>query len=792
MFYFDEDHREDGFDAPLASDNEEEHRVDEAPNRQNPRREEQTESRIEAQKPTDGRAQNSKEWQRAKNSGSTTTLSTESYGGGRCSSEATTGSSPRDFISGRFSDNPIEGEFDGLSDGESESEEQPAELVPLGMRTYSLSGCKSRYHKKARSHFADFYKLVDDHLGSGAYASVRTGISLATGKEFAIKLIDKHKAGHTRSRVIHEVETFNLCKNHPNIVQLHEWFEDHDRFYLVFEKMRGGPLLDHIQRKKFFTEQEASKVTKDIATALKFLHDRGIAHRDVKPENVLCSDIDRVSPVKLCDLDLASKASPPSSPRLTNVNSEPDLASPVGSAEFMAPEVVDAFVGDALKYDKRCDMWSLGVIVYIMICGYPPFYGECWRENCGWDQGLTCNDCQESLFKRIQQGQFDFPAPEWENVSEEAKDLICHLLVKNVRQRFTADEVLKHPWVKNGAPETKLQTPGNLFRNDSTRDVHQMQEHFNVMNRIVAARLSARMEQGEHDSDESIDGRAVLKRSPEYKMFEDNTADKSSAKSVYPKQPHNVITTKVEASFREQSSNQNSSVPKTAKKNVEKQNNIKKLVVRKAPSYGHSVVQCAAPVMHFMNGVSNSGNQYPLHVSEIPLPSPLRYTDGVPLLQTPHAIPPPPPPPFHLPGQIVNMNGMALYPRMLPQPIYPPQQLLPQQMFHVVSSSYVANANVRMAPYQAICGRNIFDKVDRRPKLQCNGIMTRTQQQQPVGGGQVRRMMVTVRSAANLSGPSYCDNHPPEQLETCQGAMVKQDSKTDLRQCQARETQVNV
>ncbi|VIO93440.1 Protein kinase domain containing protein [Brugia malayi] len=778
MFYFDEDHRENGFDAPLASDNEEEHRVGEAPHKQNPRREEQTESRIKAQKPTDGSAQNSKEWQRAKNSGSTTTLSTESYGGGRCSSETTTGSSPRDFISGRFSDNPIEGEFDGLSDGESESEEQPAELVPLGMRTYSLSGCKSRYHKKARSHFADFYKLVDDHLGSGAYASVRTGISLATGKEFAIKLIDKHKAGHTRSRVIHEVETFNLCKNHPNIVQLHEWFEDHDRFYLVFEKMRGGPLLDHIQRKKFFTEQEASKVTKDIATALKFLHDRGIAHRDVKPENVLCSDIDRVSPVKLCDLDLASKASPPSSPRLTNVNSEPDLASPVGSAEFMAPEVVDAFVGDALKYDKRCDMWSLGVIVYIMICGYPPFYGECWRENCGWDQGLTCNDCQENLFKRIQQGQFDFPAPEWENVSEEAKDLICHLLVKNVRQRFTADEVLKHPWVKNGAPETKLQTPGNLFRNDSTRDVHQMQEHFNVMNRIVAARLSARMEQ-----DQSIDGRAVLKRSPEYKIFEDITADKSPARSVYPKQPYNVVTTKVEATFREQSSSPNGSVPKTAKRNVEKQNNIKKLVIRKAPSYGHSVVQCAAPVMHFMNGVSNSGNQYPLHVSEIPLPSPLRYTDRVPLLQTPHVIPPP----FHLPpGQIVNMNGMALYPRMLPQPIYPPQQ-----MFHVVSSSYVPNANVRMAPYQATCGSNIFDKVDRRSKLQCNGIMTRTQQQQPMGG-QVRRMMVTVRSAANLSGSSCCDNHPPEHLETCQGAMVKQDSKTDLRQCQARETQVNV
>uniref|UniRef100_A0A914WI19 Protein kinase domain-containing protein n=1 Tax=Plectus sambesii TaxID=2011161 RepID=A0A914WI19_9BILA len=332
----------------------------------------------------------------------------------------------------------------------------------------------------------DFYKLTDDVLGTGAYASVRTGVAIASGSEYAIKLIDKRS--HERSRIMREIETFQICKNHPNVVQLHDWFEDNNYFYLVFEKMRGGPLLNHIQRKVYFTEQEASMVTKDIVTALKFLHDKGIAHRDVKPENILCTEPTHVSPVKLCDLDLASKVS------LPPVMSIPELASPVGSAEFMAPEVVDAFVGESLKYDKRCDMWSVGVILYIMLCGYPPFYGECWRQNCGWDQGEPCSDCQENLFARIQLGEFDFPEEEWSRVSDDAKDLICRLLVKDVRVRFTADDVLRHPWIRNDAPKTPLQTPDILFRNDSARDLHQMQENFNALNRMaVVGRLSNRM-----------------------------------------------------------------------------------------------------------------------------------------------------------------------------------------------------------------------------------------------------------------------------------------------------------
>lgn len=370
----------------------------------------------------------------------------------------------------------------------------PLRSVNIGNKAVNTNEQNKR---NRRRHFNDFYQLTDEFLGSGAYASVQTCIQLSSGKEFAVKLVDRHEVGHTRSRILREVEIFKMCRGHPNFVQLVEWFASEDYFYLVFEKMRGGPLLKHIQQKVCFTEQEASLVTRDIANALKFLHEHGVAHRDLKPENVLCTaDGDGLFPVKLCDLDLASKPNPRRNSRpLPNVQSQPDLASPVGSAEFLAPEVVDAFHHDGIQYDKRCDLWSLGVLVYILLCGYPPFIGECDRENCGWAQGKPCNDCQDNLFRRIQRGEFDFPEEEWANISQDAKELISHLLVKNVRERYTAVDVLNHPWIRH-APETPLHhVASNLFRNDSARDVQQMNEHFNVMNRFAVARLSSRLEE---------------------------------------------------------------------------------------------------------------------------------------------------------------------------------------------------------------------------------------------------------------------------------------------------------
>lgn len=334
----------------------------------------------------------------------------------------------------------------------------------------------------AASNFSDLYRLTGEVLGEGAYASVQTCICLYTGKEHAVKIIEK-EPGHSRARVFREVETFHHCSGHKNIVQLIEFLEDENRFFLVFEKMRGGPLLRHLQQRVMFTEHEASLVVRDVAEALRFLHSKGIAHRDLKPENILCFSTDQLCPVKLCDLDLGSGVVLPPSAAATPPTT-PELQTPVGSAEFMAPEVVEAFVGEANTYDKRCDMWSLGVIVYILLCGYPPFYGRCGSE-CGWERGEFCQACQDQLFVSIQEGCYEFPDREWATISPEAKDLISHLLVKDAARRYTAEEVLAHPWVAHGGPTTALHTPSVIRRNNSARDLAAFAESANAVKRLV-------------------------------------------------------------------------------------------------------------------------------------------------------------------------------------------------------------------------------------------------------------------------------------------------------------------
>ncbi|KAK3092128.1 hypothetical protein FSP39_025399 [Pinctada imbricata] len=355
---------------------------------------------------------------------------------------------------------------------------------------YNLNRTGSRNKKKKRKaadvlekKFKDLYQPTGEVLGNGAYASVKTYKQLSSDKEFAVKVIEKC-SGRSRSKVFKEIEIFHLCQGHDNILQLYEYFEEEDRFYLVFEKMQGGTLLANIERRGHLTESEASLVIRDIARALDFLHRKGIAHRDLKPENILCERKDDVVPIRICDFDLASGVPVSQTDNCTT----PELLTPVGSAEYMAPEVVDAWVGESFKYDKKCDLWSLGTILYIMLCGYPPFYGQCGEE-CGWERGEACQDCQESLFTRIQEGIFEFPDNEWEDISDNARDLIRRLLVRDPRKRLTAVEVLHHPWVQTPPAPTPLATPRVLTRNNSTKDLECFASEAISINRMMQQHL---------------------------------------------------------------------------------------------------------------------------------------------------------------------------------------------------------------------------------------------------------------------------------------------------------------
>uniref|UniRef100_A0A671V9I8 MAPK interacting serine/threonine kinase 1 n=1 Tax=Sparus aurata TaxID=8175 RepID=A0A671V9I8_SPAAU len=319
--------------------------------------------------------------------------------------------------------------------------------------------------------FDDLYKLTDEVLGQGAYAKVQGCISLQNGQEFAVKIIEK-SAGHSRSRVFREVETLYQCQGNRNILELIQFFEDSSCFYLVFEKLRGGelciffPLIRH--------NNDNLTVTKCSSA--------GIAHRDLKLENILCEYTDRVSPVKICDFDLGSgvKLSSACTPITT-----PELTTPCGSAEYMAPEVVEVFTDEASFYDKRCDLWSLGVILYILLSGSPPFTGHCGTD-CGWDRGETCRTCQSHLFESIQQGKYEFPEKDWAHITEGARDLISKLLVRDATLRLSAAQVLKHPWVQGNAPERGLPTPHVLQRNSSTKDLTQFAAEAIAFNRQLS------------------------------------------------------------------------------------------------------------------------------------------------------------------------------------------------------------------------------------------------------------------------------------------------------------------
>uniref|UniRef100_A0A672HDY2 Serine/threonine-protein kinase DCLK2 n=1 Tax=Salarias fasciatus TaxID=181472 RepID=A0A672HDY2_SALFA len=252
-------------------------------------------------------------------------------------------------------------------------------------------------------------------IGDGNFAVVKECVERSTGHEFALKIIDKARCCGKEHLIENEVAVLRRVR-HPSIIELVEVDETPSQLFLVMELVKGGDLFDAITSSTKYSERDASAMVFNLAGAIKYLHRMNIVHRDIKPENLLvCEYPDGTKSLKLGDFGLATVVEGP-------------LYTVCGTPTYVAPEII-AETG----YGLKVDIWAAGVIAYILLCGFPPFRSE--------------NNVQEELFDQILRGKLEFPSPDWDAISLPAKMLISQMLQVNVDARFTAEEVLSHPWV---------------------------------------------------------------------------------------------------------------------------------------------------------------------------------------------------------------------------------------------------------------------------------------------------------------------------------------------------------
>ena len=271
-------------------------------------------------------------------------------------------------------------------------------------------------------------------LGSGSYGKVYRVENKITKETRACKELSKKQ--------IVDIDKFNLeisimskC-DHPSIIKLYEIYEDKRHIYLIMEECLGGELFERILNKidsgKMYSEKEAAIIFKQFMSAISYCHTQGISHRDLKPENILFLSKDENSPIKVIDFGLSKIFGEIAPVQHNKKQKKKAMETRVGTAYYVSPEVLNG------KYDEKCDIWSAGVILYIMLSGDPPFNGE--------------ND--NEIYRNIVKKKFDFPDNEWKNISNDAKDLISHMLC-DPDKRYTAQEVLQHNWVVKEAPNSK-------------------------------------------------------------------------------------------------------------------------------------------------------------------------------------------------------------------------------------------------------------------------------------------------------------------------------------------------
>ncbi|XP_049321134.1 calcium/calmodulin-dependent protein kinase (CaM kinase) II gamma 1 isoform X9 [Astyanax mexicanus] len=263
--------------------------------------------------------------------------------------------------------------------------------------------------------FTDEYQLYEE-LGKGAFSVVRRCVKKSTGQEYAAKIINTKKlSARDHQKLEREARICRLLK-HPNIVRLHDSIAEEGFHYLVFDLVTGGELFEDIVAREYYSEADASQCINQILESVNHIHQHDIVHRDLKPENLLLASKMKGAAVKLADFGLAIEVQ----------GDQQAWFGFAGTPGYLSPEVLRKD-----PYGKPVDIWACGVILYILLVGYPPF----------WDED------QHKLYQQIKAGAYDFPSPEWDTVTPEAKNLINQMLTINPAKRITAEQALKHPWV---------------------------------------------------------------------------------------------------------------------------------------------------------------------------------------------------------------------------------------------------------------------------------------------------------------------------------------------------------
>merc|ERR1712137_1224999 len=267
---------------------------------------------------------------------------------------------------------------------------------------------------------------VGEVLGRGAFSVVKEVTSKRSGRKYAVKIIDKKNVGQDMQRLRIEIDILTRVK-HPNIINLKEIMEDEGTLFIVTELVTGGELFDKIVELGAYSEADAAKLVFNMVSAIDYLHSQNIVHRDLKPENLLLKADTDISEVKLADFGLSKIISDGVQKQM--------MQTACGTPGYVAPEVLTAD-----GYDKEVDLWSIGVITYILLCGFPPFY----------------NEHLPVLFESIMKAEYDYPEDYWDEISDTAKNFIDRLLVVEPDKRMTTKQALEHPWLSGQASTKKL------------------------------------------------------------------------------------------------------------------------------------------------------------------------------------------------------------------------------------------------------------------------------------------------------------------------------------------------